>query len=527
MAEPIVLTEELGGSPLSRAARAGELAQWYQPLPQDRDAWSHHASGVRASAPTDWLARLEPAFSPAGASGERLRRAVDGAGVVVTTGQQPGLFGGPLMTFIKALTARALADTLSELLDIPVAPVFWAATDDADFDEAAVVSIVGRDGARELRLDARGRSGTPMARTLIGREVNELAIALREACGSGPHPQYLEAAMDSYREGATVGGAYVALLRHVLEPFEISVVDASHAAVAEAAAPVLVRAARNAEALASAVRERSDAIAAAGYTPQVEEVPGLSLVFLNEAGVKRRLPVREATSFGATGPGQFLSATVLLRPVLERALLPTVTYLGGPGEIAYFAQVSAVADVLGVPRPVVAPRWSTTIVEPRIRRVLTDLEITLEELAIPHAVEGRLAREHVSPAMEDALRALRSGLSSNIESLRRASDGIVPDRVVEGLERTMGHRISRFERRVLAGVKRREAELMQTVAGARGALFPHGSRQERKLSFIPFLARYGPGLVDRMLDAARAHASGLVSRAHSIPAPTASTPATL
>lgn len=527
MAEPIVLTEQLGGSPLARAAQAGGLPQWYQPLPSGGAAWSSHASDVRERSMRDWFAALEPAFAPHGAAGERLRRAADGTGLVVTTGQQSGLFGGPIMTFAKAITARALSDALSELLDLPVAPVFWAATDDADFDEAAVVSIAGRDGAAELRLDTRGPAGTPMARTPIGREIGALAERLSEACGSAPHARYLEAALDSYREGATIGGAYVALLRFVLEPLEISVLDVSHDAATRAAAPLLAHAARSAESVAAAVRERSKAIVAAGYSPQVDEVPGLSLVFVNEGGVKRRLTVPEAANFGDVGAGRFLSSTVLLRPVLERALLPTATYLGGPGEIAYFAQVSAVADALGAARPVVGPRWSTTIVEPRVSRVLQELEITLEELATPHAVEGRLARARTSPAIETALRALRGDLAAGVDSLRRSSEGLVPEAAVDGLEHAMDHRIGRFERRVLAGVKRREVELMRTVAATRGALFPYGSRQERKLAFIPFLARHGPALVARMLDAARGHARGLVHGGPAVPAPAASTQAAL
>ncbi|HTJ21286.1 MAG TPA: bacillithiol biosynthesis BshC [Gemmatimonadaceae bacterium] len=525
--EPIVLTEPLGGSALSRAARAGQLPQWYPTLPRDEQGWSRHVTQVRDSANPDWLRQLEPAIAPRGAAAARLQNSANGNGIVVTTGQQPGLFGGPLMTLVKALSARAFADTLAELVDVPVAPLFWAATDDADFDEAAVVSVTGSDGAHELRLETRAASGTPMARQPLGREMAALADVLREACGSAPHPDYLAAALRSYHNGATIGSAYVALLREMLEPLEIAVLDASHAAVAQAAAPLLRRAARDAESVAAAARERIAAIIGAGFTPQVEEVPGLSLVFLNENGLKRRLPIREAIDFADPGPDRFLSATVLLRPVVERALVPTAVYFGGPGEIAYFAQVSAVADALGAARPSVAPRWSTTIIESRVSRVLRELEITIEELATPNAVEGRLAREHVSPAVEGALRSLRGDLASNMDALRRASEGVVSGPVVDGLERSLEHRIARFERRVLAGVKRHETELMRTVAAARGALFPHGARQERKLSYIPFLTRNGPALIERMLDAARAHARALVLGAPGVSPPAASTPATL
>src|SRR5262245_49995041 len=139
MNEPMIVTESLGGSALSRAARAGQLGQWYRAVPRGDD-WRAYAEEVRQSVPTNWLDALRPAFN-AGLAAERLEQSADGRGIVITTGQQPGLFGGPLMSFNKALAARALADVLQETFGVPVAPIFWAATDDADFDEAAVVSV--------------------------------------------------------------------------------------------------------------------------------------------------------------------------------------------------------------------------------------------------------------------------------------------------------------------------------------------------------------------------------------------------
>src|SRR5262249_41626092 len=145
------------------------------------------------------------------------------------------------------------------------------------------------------------------------------------------------------------------------EPLEIAVLDASHPVVSRAAAPVLQRAAHESGKLAEALDRRNDAIVAAGFVPQVEKVAGLSLVFSNVDGVKRRLTLREAESFTGWTNAEYLSPTVLVRPVVERMIVPTAAYLGGPGEVAYFAQVNAVAEALDVPTPLVLPRWSATI----------------------------------------------------------------------------------------------------------------------------------------------------------------------
>jgi Uncharacterized protein conserved in bacteria len=519
-----IRTESLGGSPLSRAARAGALGDWYRAAPRGT-AWRTYADEVRSSVPARWYEDLEPAFAAAGEAADRLRRSGGGAGIVVTTGQQPGLFGGPLYSLIKALSARALADQLQADLGIPVAPVFWAATDDADFAEASVVSVGLEGGAEELRLPARGDTGMPMSATpMPAADVGPLVAQLRAASGSAAHEHYLNDAIRCYREGGTVGGAYVALLRGLLEPLGIAVIDASHPAVAAAARGTLLGAAHGAESIAAAVRRRSDAIVAAGFEPQVDEVEGLSLVFTQDASGKRRLPIREAIAAHADTP---LSPTVLLRPVVERSILPTAAYLGGPGEIAYFAQVSAVAEALDVPVPLVLPRWSATIVEPRIQRILDEFQITAEDLADPNGADTRVARHRMPAATESALRDLHTDVSAAVDALQRSNGGLVNDAVVEGLRHSLEHRLARVERRFIAAVKRREADAMRRIATARGSLFPHGVRQERKLSYIPFLARYGQPLVEQMLAGATTHARALIAGAPAMSAAAPSAPASV
>jgi uncharacterized protein YllA (UPF0747 family) len=434
------------------------------------------------------------------------------------------------MTLAKAITARAIADVLRDVTGMPVAPVFWAATDDADFAETAGVWVATDAGADELRLTHKPPVGTPMALAPLDDDVRLLAQRLRAASGSAPHSSYLEATVRAYsREGNTIGGAYVDVLRELLEPLEIAVLDASHDAVIARARGILVRAAQSAETIALAAHARSEAIRAAAFHPQVEEVAGLSLVSITENGKKRRLPIREAES-AASGASLalkngHLSPTVLLRPVVERSILPTGTYIGGPGEIAYFAQVSAVAESLGAAVPRVAPRWSTTIIEPRVRRCLDELGISAEDLVDPHAAETRIAHQHVVPGVDAAIQLLRADLARAIDALRTADGDLLSARALDGARRGIEHRIERLERRVLAGVKRREAALMRDIAVVRGSLFPGGIRQERRLAFVPLLAKYGPTLLDDMLAAARAHARGLIGDSPTLAAPSVATAA--
>ena len=294
----------------------------------------------------------------------------------------------------------------------------------------------------------------------------------------------------------------------------IAVLDAAHPSIASNARPALVRALDRAADVANALQQRDGEIAAAGFTTQVKEVEGLSLVFERPVagGDKRRIPLAEATAAAAAAQG-LLSPNVLLRPVVERALLPTAAYVGGPGEIAYFAQVTAVADAIGLERPLIVPRWSTTIVEPHVARILSRLGIDESELADPYRAEGRLASEAVPPTIANELAGFRLELDRRAKTLTAATSetGLpLSPEVVEGARRALQHRIERLERRVVAAVKRREHETMTQIATARGALYPLGSRQERALNIIPIVARHGIVVIDRMLAAARPHARALV-----------------
>jgi uncharacterized protein YllA (UPF0747 family) len=194
--------------------------------------------------------------------------------------------------------------------------------------------------------------------------------------------------------------------------------------------------------------------------------------------------------------------------------------MAGPGELAYFAQVSAVAEALGVPHPLAVPRWSATILEPHVAELLERYGIDRSEFETPHAVETRLAQAAWPSGTARATAELRAALEQQSQQLRRAleSDGrIAPPSAVDALQRTIEWRLERLARRVTAGVKQREAVLMRDLGTIRGSLYPGGMRQERALNLVPLLARYGMGLLERMRDDAAAYARGVVDG--EIPAP--------
>lgn len=351
-----------------------------------------------------------------------------------------------------------------------------------------------------------------MAHTPLG-EVAEQFELLAQAAGSAIDLAPLEAVRESYTSAESVGSAYIKLLRRLMEPLGISVLDAAHPAVRTAAGPIVQRALQRATDVRDALAARSTAIEATGnYRVQVQPVPNLSLVFNSEEGVRKRVQLKETARVVANVSINHLSPNVLLRPVVERSILPTVTYVAGPAEYAYFAQVTAVADALDAPRPRVVPRWSGFILEPHVREILNKLNATVDDFQDPHAIEGRVAREELSGNVRGAIANLREALRTHASTLREEQH-LLPSlkKAVSGFEAHVEHRIARLERRFAAAVKRSGNARLHDVAVARASLFPNGTPQERLLNIIPFFARYGQVVCTEMMAAARTHARALVN----------------
>jgi bacillithiol biosynthesis cysteine-adding enzyme BshC len=516
---PTVHSASLGGSALARAVVAGAAPPaWYEPIPTSADGWRRRAEEARRG--DAWLRAMRPAITAVGAAQERLARAARD-GVLVTTGQQPGLFGGPIYTWSKALSALALADALERATGVPTAPLFWAATDDADFDEAATTHVAVAGGLETIRLarPSDEHIGRPLATVPLG-DAGPLLEVLERATGSAAFPDVLRAARGAYAARATVGEAYVRLLAEVLNPLGIAVLDASNRAVREGTHSVVREALLRAQRVEDALAHRARELEEAGYAPQVEPVAGLSLVF-SLSGPKERVRVGDAAGVAGTAPAERLSPNVLLRPVAERALLPTVAYVAGPGELAYFAQATAVADALDAPRPLAVPRWSGLIVEPHVQRLLDRRGLTPGDLVDPSAPERALAQRAMPGGASEALDALRRAIDAAAVALAATAEpsgvGAPAPAVVDGARRALLERVARLERRFLSAAKRGETAGMRDLASLRAALRPLGRPQERTLNLLPMLARHGPALLEQMLGQARGHADALVGAGVTVP----------
>lgn len=436
---------------------------------------------------------------------------------VITTGQQPGLFIGPLYTLYKAVSTAALARVLERQWQRPVVPVFWVAGDDHDFAEASQASWISGEGTLvTAALPQRPPEAplTPMYRQPLGAEVEHALESLAVAL---PASEFREATLTwlrrHYQPGATVAGSFGGALAELLAPMGVTVLDSTHLTVKRAAARHLVRALGLARELDRDLEHRAAELRMAGADPSVPVGDRATLVMLEGAQGRDRLVIDDGgfitrrgrerfdwaalQNIAATEP-QRLSPNVLLRPVVESALLPTVAYLAGPGELSYLGLTTPVYQRMRIPRQLVLPRWSGILVEPRVERVLQKFGIELDDLLEPAgALEAKLVRSQLPEDAVHAVEVLRAALETGYEALGRSATEIDPTlaRPVLGAKNQGLSGVRDIERKLLQHLKRRQEIELGQIAKARGMVLPDNKPQERVLTVAPFLARYGPSLL--------------------------------
>lgn len=462
-------------------------------------------------------AALAGAFVASPTRDAQLARLGAPGALAVTTGQQPGLFTGPLYTIHKALSAVALARRLEERWRRPVVPVFWLAGDDHDFAEASSVSWIATDGSvATASLPSRPAEAplTPMYRQPLGEGVRP---ALDLLAAGLPASEFRDATLAwlerHYRPEATVAGSYAAALAELLGPLGVLCFDSTHPAAKRAAAPHLVRALQQARELDDDLDRWAEANGATARISGITVGDGAALVMV-EAALGRDRLVRDGERFvtrrsrepfdlaaieriAATEPGR-LSPNVLLRPAVESALLPTVAYLGGPGELRYLVLTPPIYERLRIPRQLPLPRWSGVIVEPRVDRALEKFGVTLTELfAPPGALEARLVRSQLPAEAVEALARLRAEVEEGYGALERAALEIDPTlaRPTQAARQQALGGAQEVEKKLVQHLKRRQEIELSQLARARAAVVPNGKPQERVLTLAPFLARYGLGLL--------------------------------
>ena len=467
---------------------------------------------------SDILERQNRAWGASSRTFANIDRIRQGA-LAAVTGQQVGLFGGPLFSILKALTAVKLAEQATAA-GVDCVPIFWLATEDHDLAEVNHVALLSEQGLPErLVAESHGVPDAPVGTVKFGPEIEPVIERAALLLGESEVTGWLR---ESYRPGETLGSAFARLFTRMFADWGVVLLDPADKDFHEVAKPLFHAAIERSSELDEALLARGKALEAAGYHQQVKVTSATTLLFHVQDGV--RTVLRRKSSGGNGGefilggervskaelldrmegaPEEF-NSNVLLRPVVQDYLLPTLAYTGGAAEVAYFAQVAVVYEkLLGRVTPVLS-RFSATLVEPKAQRLLERYGLGLPDLfhgpeklreiigsrTLPSDLQSRFAE--TKGALEKSLAALR-------ESLAKLDSTLVD--AASNAESKMLHQLSQLEGRAARAELLRNEVITTHSEALSSALFPHKALQEREVAGVSFVARYGPGLLKNLYEA--------------------------
>ncbi len=524
---PITVAPGLSRLFLDYCAGSAAASHFYG-SPPSGSGWFVAAGAPERPAHWPELVKLLAEQNPEPATAAALEALGNGAGTVVT-GQQVGLFGGPLFTPYKAATAIARARQATAA-GRPHAAIFWLASEDHDFEEIDHVAFPAKRELRTLAYSptaesSHGVSARPVGGIVLDERIAPLVDQARELLGPS---DAMDALAEAYQPGRTFSQAFAAFYAKVFAAQGLLTLDAGGRAFHRIGAPVLRAALERADELHAALKQRSGELEAAGYHAQVAVGAQSSLLFLIDKSSAARLALKRLAPSSAEPGGLWqagrqsystselvgvleteperISPSALLRPVFQDFLLSTSLTIGGPAEIAYFAQSAVLFErILGRMTPV-QPSLSATLVEPAIGELLRKHELTLERVfaesepslaqllaarAIP--IEGKRKLAAAGNALDAELKTVEEWMSQLDAGLGRSA---------ETAASKMRYQMNRLRRLAASFQLEREASLGRHAEAICQALYPGGVLQERQHGAAYYFARYGFELAEELSEQA-------------------------
>jgi bacillithiol synthase len=443
---------------------------------------------------------------------ENIARFRAGASAVMT-GQQVGLFGGPVFGIFKALTAVKLADEASAR-GVNAVPIFWLATEDHDLAEVNHTAMPTPDGQLEaLVSSARGIDDAPVGSIQFGPDINPLVEAAATLLGSSEVSAWLR---ESYREGDTLGSGFARLFAKLFADWGVILLDGSDPELDQMAEPLYRAAIEQAVSIDEALLNRGKELESAGYHQQVKVTPSSTLLFMFRDGARtvihRRVNGDASVDFiigneritkdellrRISDNSENFSPNVLLRPVMQDFLLPTLAYAGGAAEVAYFSQVAVVYEALLAHVTPVLPRFSATLVDAKAQRLLDKYDLSPGDIfqgpdALKHELASRTLPADLQTAFDKAFAALEQCVEAIRGSLTRLDSTLVDAANRAGAK--MQYQLEHLRSSAARAELRQSEVLERHAAFLSNFLFPDKALQEREIAGIYFVARFGPELL--------------------------------
>ncbi|MBI4463319.1 MAG: bacillithiol biosynthesis cysteine-adding enzyme BshC [Acidobacteria bacterium] len=437
----------------------------------------------------------------------------------VVTGQQVGLFTGPAFALYKALTAIKLARQLSSQ-GLKAVPVFWLATEDHDLEEVNHCFIRNAEGIPQ-RLDYTAEPqvmNAPVGSLAFTDEIQPLLEPLQAIGGdSSAGREVLEKLALSYRPGESFGSAFGRFLAWLFSEFGVVLADQMDPRLHQLSAGIFREAIESADALREELMGRNRLLGDLGYHLQVRVAENSSLLFLCENGQRTALRTNEGQFITAQGSSysskqlldllerqpESVSPNVLLRPIMQDALLPTLCSVAGPSELAYLAQAGVLHERLLGRTPVIFPRASLTILEAPIARLLRKYDLSFPDtFSGKQSLREKMAARFLPPDLAQNFQKAASDLQENLDAIQKGLVQLDPTLAEAAAHsgRKMQYQLSSLGRKAASAIQGRTEQIEYDALRLENNLYPHKMLQERFYSGISFLARYGPQFLDRIYE---------------------------
>jgi bacillithiol biosynthesis cysteine-adding enzyme BshC len=498
------------------------VAPFFSGDPSDRAAWADAIARTQAhERRRAEIARVIADQQTRRGAPPRAREAgrllADRRTVAVVTGQQAGLFGGPVFTLLKAMTAIKLADQVLRDHGVPAVPVFWIDAEDHDWEEVRSCTVFDEAlGPRTVSLPARPNAEPSPVSTIqldpdaIANALNELAAILPK---SEFHAPVVDALRRAYEPGLGMAEAFGRWMEHVLGERGLVVYDSSDPASKPLVSQVFARELSMPGQTGRLAALAGSDLTSRGYHAQVHAQDDTLALFHLDGG---RRSIRQQDGRFLVGEQQFpaaalvqqatqdptgFSPNVLLRPIVQDTIFPTICYVAGPNELAYLGQLRGVYDHFGVPMPLMFPRASATIVDGAAVRFLNKYKMPLEALQRQdEAALNELLKAQIPAVVEDSFADATQAIEAQMARVIQAIPALDP--TLEGAARStltrMQHDLQTLHGKMISAAKRRDETLRRQFMHARALAFPAGHAQERTIGFVSFLNQYGPALVERL-----------------------------
>jgi bacillithiol biosynthesis cysteine-adding enzyme BshC len=447
-----------------------------------------------------------------------IRKIADDRALAVVTGQQVGLFSGPLYTIYKALTAIKLAECLGRRGPGAFVPVFWLASDDHDLAEIDHILLLDKDHRlEEVRCPMPSLAPRiPASGMILPPEIEDCLRRLGDLTRDTEFKSGILARLrDAYRPGRSMVEAFARWMTGLFASSGLIFVDATHPKLRVLGKEVFRREIAEDSPSTQAALETSQKLRQAGYGEQIHLHERILNVFYAEHGRRaiqrtesgfeikdppRAIPKEELLALAEDKPFLF-SPNVLLRPILQDALLPTVAYVAGPGEIAYFAQMKGVYERFGLPMPMIYPRKTLTLVEKNVDRILKKYGLGVTDIwSKADRIISAVAEEGIPESLSAAMELARSHQAGDFGALAAEIAAFEPTlkNSVDLARGKMDQQWDFLEKKVLAAVKKRNEISVRQLGTAVDNLFPNRSLQERVFNIVPYLLKYGAAFMDTL-----------------------------